>query len=1117
MGKRPKHPREMRPNKRRNQDDMATIGCNGSELSEPDNTVENTLPDIYCTDLYIGREESYDFHEHIEVVPAYCIESTLVASAAELNEKGFLRFTVKIDNVADFACRPRKAVSEQFYCRGFPFHLNVHNRGRGLTLSAYVCRDETENKLHDSGLEIVAVCELSIFDQIHETYKFKKVFSNSFRAGADWGYSHFLDRHQANIGGEGILLNNSLIINVQMKAEPPHCCGNSSKEITGFVGIRNQGATCYMNSLLQVLYFLNKFRTACYRIPTEMDDNSSMALALQKVFYNLEFSDSSVCTKNLTKSFGWSNVDVLMQHDVQEMMRVLIDRIESRMKNTLLEPILPSIFQGKFISYVKCRDIEFSSQREEVFYDVQLSLDKSTNVYDSFKRYVSPEMMDDDNKYHAGTHGLQAAEKGTLFMSLPPVMFLHLLRFQFDGTTNQVMKNNSYFEFYEHINLTEYVREEEATDWKYTLFAVLSHSGGGSHGHYVAYINPSLKGEWFKFDDDTISLVSTFDAIDSNYGSTNDVDEWTKSMQLNAYMLVYVRDRMADDVFEPTEQRYISEELKNASLTDGDVTNCYNLNNYTYTTEVFVLLTTLLESDITFLLKKFVAIPRFTVSRNITTNDFKKALVSAYRLSGMDQIRIWRVVCAASNNPFPVYLNEEESFIQATEWRDISRSSAVPPTVWAEIALPGEVLPPFDVNRDVLVFYSYYCAKECRHMYIHHGYHDRDASLAELVPLFNRLMEWTDRELNIYQVIRNTKVKELNTSSNFMDHAILQYDTLLMQIVFEPKEHDVSTKLNSIHLYYQDILCRVEFVASNADNTQKEDEIFVMSLESSFPELLDVLARRLNYDMKKIQIFRNRCITSGMPVPSSSTGTLRSLFECHYKRIQLFYRLHTVDVIDVETKHNFTFQWLSIDMKKQSSLTLYLSDDETIESILAAAEKIIDSVQTKGSGKFRILKVSEDRLSFVEDVAEIYTYFEEMKEQRLPQKAFFFRIEEIPKDDEILHENEKFIPVFQNRAHMQSRPTTHPFMLKVDMTESWQSVKDRLRSRLKISEKNWTDYTASVSSPNDWDDLEIDDTKCFNDVVQQSPETISICLNKMKNTFKPRRASTKFEMVKPTC
>jgi uncharacterized UBP type Zn finger protein len=33
-----------------------------------------------------------------------------------------------------------------------------------------------------------------------------------------------------------------------------------SKKATGMVGLKNQGATCYLNSLLQSLYFTNQFR-----------------------------------------------------------------------------------------------------------------------------------------------------------------------------------------------------------------------------------------------------------------------------------------------------------------------------------------------------------------------------------------------------------------------------------------------------------------------------------------------------------------------------------------------------------------------------------------------------------------------------------------------------------------------------------------------------------------------------------------------------------------------------------------------------------------------------------------------------------------------------------------
>lgn len=60
------------------------------------------------------------------------------------------------------------------------------------------------------------------------------------------------------------------------------------------VGIQNLGATCYLNSLLQMLHHLNSFRKAVYDIPVNEEDtiDSSMTLAMQGVFYHLQTGDT---------------------------------------------------------------------------------------------------------------------------------------------------------------------------------------------------------------------------------------------------------------------------------------------------------------------------------------------------------------------------------------------------------------------------------------------------------------------------------------------------------------------------------------------------------------------------------------------------------------------------------------------------------------------------------------------------------------------------------------------------------------------------------------------------------------------------------------------------------
>lgn len=46
----------------------------------------------------------------------------------------------------------------------------------------------------------------------------------------------------------------------------------------------------------------------------------------------MQFGDAPVSTKDLTKSFGWDTVESFMQHDVQELNRVLQEKLEDKMK-----------------------------------------------------------------------------------------------------------------------------------------------------------------------------------------------------------------------------------------------------------------------------------------------------------------------------------------------------------------------------------------------------------------------------------------------------------------------------------------------------------------------------------------------------------------------------------------------------------------------------------------------------------------------------------------------------------------------------------------------------------------------------------------------------------------
>lgn len=77
----------------------------------------------------------------------------------------------------------------------------------------------------------------------------------------DWGFTSFMTLGELYDPSRGYLVNDTCVVEAEVavyKTMDPWLY--DSKKETGFVGLKNQGATCYMNSLLQTLYHIPFFR-----------------------------------------------------------------------------------------------------------------------------------------------------------------------------------------------------------------------------------------------------------------------------------------------------------------------------------------------------------------------------------------------------------------------------------------------------------------------------------------------------------------------------------------------------------------------------------------------------------------------------------------------------------------------------------------------------------------------------------------------------------------------------------------------------------------------------------------------------------------------------------------
>ena len=139
----------------------------------------------------------------------------------------------------------------------------------------------------------------------------------------------------------------------------------AEKSATGYVGLTNQGATCYLNSLIQALFFLPELRELVYSFEYEESrhgaESQCQILQLQRLFAHLELCDlAAVDTSGLTTSFGWTSADVFEQQDVQELFNILLQRLEEALGEGVL-----GAFRGRLTAFVTCAAIGYESFRSE--------------------------------------------------------------------------------------------------------------------------------------------------------------------------------------------------------------------------------------------------------------------------------------------------------------------------------------------------------------------------------------------------------------------------------------------------------------------------------------------------------------------------------------------------------------------------------------------------------------------------------------------------------------------------------------------------------------------------------------------------------------------------------
>lgn len=330
--------------------------------------------------------------------------------------------------------------------------------------------------------------------------------------------------------------------------------------VHGLKGIVNLGSTCFMSCILQTLlhnplvcyhffnsdaHFFNCALLHRYNSPSAAIDEHSACItclldAMFKEFYTSPSHDGFGIS-NLLMTAWYKNqlLAGFQEQDAHEFWQFLLSELHSDHERVLSDSadaaealsdseshseshshsstqckcVMHSTFSGQLESSVACGSCGAVTRTVDPLIDLSLEinhLNSNPSLYDCLDQFTHNEAL--DVKYKCQSCRKESkAHRSLRIKKIPPVLSIQLKRFKHNFANDTASKIDTKVEAPLFLNLTKYASDygTDAIDTNkvYELFAIVNHVGLVNTGHYIALVKNST-GQWFKFDDSVISLIS---------------------------------------------------------------------------------------------------------------------------------------------------------------------------------------------------------------------------------------------------------------------------------------------------------------------------------------------------------------------------------------------------------------------------------------------------------------------------------------------------------------------------------------------------------------------------------------------------------------------------------
>ena len=331
--------------------------------------------------------------------------------------------------------------------------------------------------------------------------------------------------------------SNSTLYNLVEAYELEAKSNNSIFKFNNRKGLNNLAFTCYLNSIIQILFSIKEFRNFILDIQITKEDKNVL-YSIYKIFYELNNSNNNknyIETNDFINNYDDEKINIYEQKDAHEFFLDLIDKLEKRLIKYKKEKVFKYLFNCKINTILKCCiNAKHTNTKKEIFYSINLEVKDKENVCDSLKSFIKCEYIDNENMvYRTKCKKRRNMYKYSNFLTLPRIFVIVLKRFEFNEILLRYIKINNYFKFPEILDFSKFITDKNSNNLnnKYVLFGVVIHKGLTYSGHYYTIIKEDNTNYWIKLDDASTNIVKDDDAKKIFFGEYENSE--------NAYILFY--------------------------------------------------------------------------------------------------------------------------------------------------------------------------------------------------------------------------------------------------------------------------------------------------------------------------------------------------------------------------------------------------------------------------------------------------------------------------------------------------------------------------------------------------------------------------------------------------